>query len=92
MRHDFFAHPSFGEARDEHGTFAVSSLIFELNFSADGTGGAHHGVVKLCEIGLALAISSKADTIPAAVPSSSSLCCIVMFARLPRVTAFFLSS
>lgn len=44
------------------------------------------------ERGLVLASSSSADTIPADVPSSSSLCCIVGVARLFPVAAFCLSS
>ena len=64
----------------------------ELGSSAGGTGDAHHGVMDLSEGGLILAISSNADTIPADVLSSSSLCCMVRFARPVSVATFFLPS
>ena len=87
-----FTHPLSRKERDERGTSIASSLLFELGSSAGGTGVAPHGVMDLSVKGLDLAISSSADTIPADVPSSSSLCCIVGFARPVPVDAFFLSS
>lgn len=64
----------------------------ELGSSAGGSEDAHHGVVGLSERGLAVAISSNADTIPADVPSSSCLCCIIGFARPVPVAVLVLSS
>ncbi|CAN0078276.1 unnamed protein product, partial [Laminaria digitata] len=90
--HGRLTYPLSRKERDERGASAASSLLIELGSSTSGTGAAHHGMVDLSERGLVLTASSNADTIPADVPSSSSLCSIERLALPVPVAVSFLPS